>query len=505
VIRPGAATMVAACPGHPDRVKFRALIAALLLACNGPLAYAQGLPDLGDISSVSLSDAQETTIGNRIMRDIRIDKDFIDDPEVADYINSLGNRLLSAADGPHRDIDFFVVRDDTINAFALVGGHIGVHSALVLLTQNESELAGVVGHEIGHILQHHQARMLYGQRGVQFTSLAALALALIAARGGSQSGQVTEAAVATAGAMNIQNQLDYTRQHEREADRVGLGLLIRAGFAPRAMVTFFERLLRSNRLNELKGAPAYLRTHPLTTERIADMQDRVESLPSRLVPDSLEYHLVRAKLRVDASSATEAVQLFRTALEDKTVVRPREDVYGLALAQRKARDFEGAWKTLQPLRQGNSHPAFERLAGELKSDMGDPAAAAAIYRAALLGHPDYRALVYAELELMQRTARPQQVLDEVESRLRDLPRDARLYEFQARAYEALGRTTQQHRSQAEAQFRRGNLGAAVEQLEVAVKAKSGDFYEQSSAEARLREMRALLENERAAEKALKIS
>lgn len=487
-------------------MKARALIAALLLACNGPLAYAQGLPDLGDISSVSLSDAQETTIGNRIMRDVRIDKDFIEDPEIYDYINSLGNRLLAGADGPHRDIDFFVVRDDTINAFALVGGHIGVHSALVLLTQNESELAGVIGHEIGHILQHHQARMLYGQRGVQFTSLAALALAILASRGhGDQGSQVTEAAVATAGAMGIQSQLNYTREHEREADRVGLQLLIRAGFSPRAMVTFFERMLRANRLNEYKGAPSYLRTHPLTTERIADMQDRVENLPSRLVPDSFEYRIARAKLRVEAGSATEAVQLYRTMLEDKTVVRPREDVYGLALALRRARDFQGAWKTLEPLRRENTHPAFELLAGQLQTDMGHTDAAAAIYRAALLEHPDYRALVYANLELLQRTGQAKAVLDDVEKRLRERPGDARLYEFEARAFEALGRTASQHRAQAEAQYRRDNLAAAVDQLEIAVKAKSSDFYEQSSAEARLREMKSLLENQKAAEKALKIS
>ncbi len=486
-------------------MKARALITAVLLACNGPLAHAQGLPDLGDISSVSLSDTQETTIGNRIMREVRIDKDFIEDPEVYDYINSLGNRLLAGADGPHRDIDFFVVRDDAINAFALVGGHIGVHSALVLLTQNESELAGVVGHEIGHILQHHQARMLYGQRGVQFTSLAALALAILASRGGGQGGQVTEAAVATAGAMNIQNQLNYTRDHEREADRVGLQLLIRAGFAPRAMVTFFERMLRANRLNEFKGAPGYLRTHPLTTERIADMQDRVENLPSRLVPDSFEYRIARAKLRAASGSATEAVQFFQTALEDRTVVRPREDVYGLALAQRRARDFEGAWKTLAPLRGENTLPAFELLAGQIKTDMGQTDAAAAIYRAALAEHPDYRALVYASLELMQRTGQAKAVLDDVDKRLRERPTDARLYEFQARAYEALGRTASQHRAQAEAQYRRDNLAAAVDQLELAVKVKSSDFYEQSSAEARLRELKSLLENQLAAEKALKIS
>src|SRR5690606_8547232 len=144
-----------------------------------------------------------------------------------------------------------------------------------------------------------------------WTSLAALALAMLASRsGGSQGGQVTEAAIATAGALQIQNQLDYTREHEREAERVGLVLLQRAGFDTRGMAAFFERLLRANRLNEFKGAPSYLRTHPLTTERIADMQGRLQEASARLVPDSFEYRLVRAKLRASAGSPAEAVRLF---------------------------------------------------------------------------------------------------------------------------------------------------------------------------------------------------
>lgn len=489
-------------------MKFRAFIAALLAACLATPAIPQALPDLGDISSVSLSDAQETTIGNRIMRDVRSDPDYIDDPEISDYVNALGSRLLAAADGPHRNMDFFVLRDDSINAFALPGGHIGVHSALIILTENESELAGVMGHELGHILQHHAARTLHNMRGVQFASLAALALAVLASRsGGNQGDQVTEAAVAGAGALQMQTQLNYSRDNEREADRMGLTLLERAGFAPRAMVTFFERLLRANRLNEFKGAPGYLRTHPLTTERIADMQDRVENLPSRLVADSFEYRIARAKLRVRAAgSPSEAVALFQTLLSDKTIVRPREQVYGLALAQRRARDFQGAWKTLAPIRErGNTHPAFELLAGQLAADMGKDDEALAIYQAALQDHPDYRALVYADLDLLQQVGRTQQVLADVEKRLRSSPGDARLYEIQARAFEAAGNGVAQHRAQAEAQYRRGNLAASVEQLELAVKTKNGGFYDLSSAEARLREMRALLDNERAAEKALKIS
>ena len=485
-------------------MKFRALTAALLLACYGPAALPQGLPDLGDVSSASLSDAQERTIGNRIMRDVRVDKDYVDDPEIADYISSLGARLLAAADGPRRDIDFFVVRDDAVNAFALVGGHIGVNTGTILLTQNESELAGVVGHEIGHILQRHQARMLHDQRGVQLTSLAALAVAILASRGGNQGAQVSEAAMASAGALQAQSEITYTREHEREADRMGLTLLERAGFAPRAMVTFFERLLRANRVNEFKGAPAYLQTHPLTTERIADMQDRVDRLPPRLVADSLEYRIVRAKLRATVGSPEEAVTYFRTLLADKTVVRPREDVYGLSLALRRERDFAAAWKTLAPLRAGSSHPSFELLAGKLLTDMGRQDEALAVFRAALRNHPEHRALSYAYLDLLLQMGRANDALANIEERLRTAPGDPRLYELQARAFEAVGKRVAQHRSLAEAQYRRGNLAAAVEQLEIAVKAK-GDFYESSSAEARLREMRALLENERAAEKALKIS
>jgi len=165
----------------------RPLLLALSLCIAATPCGAQGLPDLGDISSATLSEQQEKTIGNRIMREVRIDKDFIEDPEIFDYINSLGQRLLAAADGPRRDIDFFVVRDDTINAFAMVGGHIGVHTGLILLTQTESELAGVVAHEIAHVLQKHQARILAGQSKSSWTSLAALALALIASRSNSKA------------------------------------------------------------------------------------------------------------------------------------------------------------------------------------------------------------------------------------------------------------------------------------------------------------------------------
>lgn len=488
-------------------VRFRRSVAVFVLFAWGTATLAQGLPDLGDASSAALSESQERTIGNRIMREVRIDKDYIDDPEIADYMTSLGERLLAGAEGPRRPLDFFVVNDDSINAFALVGGHIGVHSGLILLSQNESELAGVVGHEIAHILQKHQARMMHGQRGAQFTSLAALALAILASRSGSsQAGQVTEAAIASAGALSIQSQIDYTREHEREADRVGLTLVERAGLDPRGMGTFFERLLRANRLNEFKGVPSYLRTHPLTTERIADIQDRLLLGNAKLVPDSFEYRLARAKLRSRTGSATEAVTLFRTMLADKTVVRPREDVYGLALALRRAREFDAAFKALAPLRTaGGTHPAFELLAGQLLGDLGRYDEALALYRTSMRANPQHRATSYAYYDLLLQTDRSGEVIAELEQRLRSTQEDARLYELQARAFAASGQRIAQHRAQAEAHVRRGNLAAAVDQLELALKTKSDNFYELSSAESRLRELRSQLEIEKAAEKALKIS
>jgi predicted Zn-dependent protease len=489
------------------------LAAPLLLFALG--AGAQGLPDLGDISSATISEQQERTIGNRIMREVRNDPAYIDDPEVADYITSLGNRLMAGADVPRRDVDYFVIQEDTINAFALVGGHIGIHSGLFTLTQSESELAGVVAHEIAHILQKHQARSIAGQSRASWTSLAAMLVAILAARGSSsQSGQVTEAAAATAGALQVQTMLDYTREHEREADRVGLTLLERAGLDTRGMQGFFERMLRNNRLNEYKGAPSYLRTHPLTTERIADMQDRIEHpgsgrpgvfTSSRVGPDSFEYRLVRARLRANAGSASEAVTAARALLADTTVVRPREDVYNLALALRRARDFGAAWETLEPLRKGEPHPAFERLAAQILADQGKAEDAIAVYRAALKAHPRSRALLHGYFDLLLQRGRPREVLAELEEKLRTPSEDSRLYELQARAYEATGKPISQHRAQAEALYRRGNLQAAVQQLETAVKMKGSDFYELSSAESRLRELRALLEIERSAEKALKIS
>jgi predicted Zn-dependent protease len=229
-------------------------------------------------------------------------------------------------------------------------------------------------------------------------------------------------------------------------------------------------------------------------------------MPPRLVPDSFEYRLARAKLRAASGAATDAVAYFRNQLAERTVVRPREDVYGLVQALRRTRDFASAEKELTSIRSiGATHPAFERLAGQLQADQGRIDDALSLYRNALKTYPQYRGLVYGQADLLMQAGRNSDALAFLDERIRSTPDDARLYELQARANAALGRRLAQHRSQAEAYYRRGNLAAAVEQLEFAIKAKGSDFYELSIVEARLRQLRSLLENEREAEKALKIT
>ncbi|MFO0217224.1 MAG: M48 family metalloprotease, partial [Burkholderiales bacterium] len=199
------------------------------------LAHADGLPDLGDASDAIVTEPQERAIGKRIMLDVRGDRAFVDDPEIVEYISYLGNRLVAASRGAtndnRREFEFFVLNDDTINAFALLGGFVGFHSGLILASRTESELAGVMGHEISHVLQRHSARGAMGQRGGGLMQLAALAAAILAARSGSTSaGQATEAAILGGQALAIQNQLDYSRDFEREADRIGIQVMMRAGF-----------------------------------------------------------------------------------------------------------------------------------------------------------------------------------------------------------------------------------------------------------------------------------
>lgn len=464
-------------------MKFKLLLAFLILVTPGVLA--EGLPDLGEAAQADLSPQFERRIGESIMRDIRRDPAYVGDPEIAAYLNDIGGRLVSSAD-TRQDFEFFAIRDRTLNAFALPGGFVGIHTGLVLGAQAESELAGVLSHEIAHVTQRHIARMVGKQNQAGLITIATMLVAILAARNNSQ---ISQAAMATGVAIGAQTQLNYSRDFEREADRIGIQTLEQAGYDVRGMAAFFERLQRFGRAYE-NNAPAYLRTHPLTTERISDMDNRAQQRPYRQVPDSIDFQLVRAKLRVLQDTPREAVTEFETQLREGKFQSEAAAHYGLARAQLASKNLAAAQQELVALRKFKiNSPMVETLAAELKQAQGDAAGATQIYREARGRYPQSRALVYGYIDSLLAGRNPQEALKVTTAELRTHTEDPRLRELQAKSYAALGKRLAQHRAQAEVYVLQGQLPAAIEQLQLAQRAGDGDFYELSAVDARLRELR----------------
>ncbi|HQX08310.1 MAG TPA: M48 family metalloprotease, partial [Zoogloea sp.] len=366
------------------------LIAALLCLALVPRSYSQSLPDLGDSASADLSPVAEQKIGMQIMRDIRWhDPAFLRDAEVEDYLSTLGHRLVSAGAGAGLSFEFFGVSDPSLNAFAMPGGKIGVHTGLILAAQAESELAGVLSHEIAHVTQRHIARMVGQQGRSGMLMLASLLVAVLAAK---SSAQVSQAAIMAGQAAGISSQLAYSRDFENEADRLGVQNLSAAGFDVRGMASFFERLQKNSRLYE-NSAPAYLRTHPLTSDRITEMEGRVMQMPYRQVPDSLDFQLVRAKLRVGAQASREMLDELEAAARRGTA--PAATHYGLVRAYLGARRIADAEREMVALRKLDlSSAMIEGLEADLRLARGEPALAAQLFREGRGRYPQSRRLLY---------------------------------------------------------------------------------------------------------------
>ena len=331
--------------------------------------------------------------------------------------------------------------------------------------------------------------MIAGQERSQLAALAALALGILAARSNSQVG---EAVIAGSQAAAIQSTLDFSRDNEREADRIGVQIMEQAGLDVRGMPAFMDRLQRASRVYE-SNAPAYLRTHPVTSERIADLQNRTESAGYKQVSDNVEFQIVRARIRAYMGDAHQAVSFFEQGLKDRRFINEAATRYGLALALMRAKDFQRANREAGELeRLLPRSAAVAALRGQLLVASGDYSAAIEHYKAAVQVHPTYRALVYDHANVLILDGAPDAAVKMVEARLRDHPDDARLYLLQARAYAAQGKRLLQHKAQGEAYARQGQLAAAVEQLQIAARSGDGDFYQLSSVEARLRELRAEL-------------
>ncbi len=456
------------------------------------------LPDLGDESQSLATPAQERKMGESVVRQIRGSGAYLDDPEVNDYLNNLGQRLVAAVPDGNVDFEFFAVNDPSINAFALPGGFVGVNTGLILLTQTESELASVLAHEITHVTQHHLTRSVAGQQRSMLYSLAALAVALAASRGsGASSGQAASAAIASAQALAMQSQINYTREHEYEADRIGFQRLDAAGFDDTAMATFMERLQRQSRFSDGGNMPSYLRTHPITYERIAEAQARAQDRPYRQVPDSLDFQLVRGLLRSYTGTPREAVDFFRAALKERKFNSEVATRYGLVASLLRAKDLGAAKRELAGLeKMAPPHPMIDAMAGHVLMESGDLEGAITRFHAALAKYPNKLQLVYDYPDALLSAGRAKEASVFIERELQRFPGNGPLHRLAARAYANLGRNMQQHLHQGEYYAWQGDLKGAVTQLELAAKAHDGDFYTTSMVDTRLREMRRDLEEER---------
>src|SRR6266571_6222678 len=398
--------------GHAGRYhKHMRATAWLIAACVAlaPRAFAQNLPDLGSAGDSVLSPQMERRLGESIVRDIRFrEPAYIDDPEISEYLGNLGAQLTQVTAGARHDFEFFALRDPAINAFALPGGFVGVHTGLINAADTESELASVLAHEISHVTQRHIARMIGQQQQMQIPVMAAIAAAILLGR---SRPDLASGAAAAAQAGAVQAQLSYSRDFEREADRVGLQALNAAGFDARAMAVFFEKMQRSARVSDDGSIPGYLRTHPVTTERIADAQNGAASMPYRQHLDSQEFQLVRAKLRADAGEARDAVEHFESSIREQRYASEAAAHYGLASALLRARRAREADAEVRRLRgAGGSDPMIETLAARVKQALGEPAAAAALLADARARYPYSNPVLYAYAAALQDTGRNAEAL-----------------------------------------------------------------------------------------------
>ena len=493
-------------------------LAALALALPAPSltppAHAQNLPNLGDESAAVLTPQMERKIGEGFYRELRRDPSFLDDAEVTAYLQELGARLLAAGPEPAMSVEFFVIKDRQINAFAMLGGYIGVNSGLITASESESETASVLGHEIGHLTQKHIARGFAAGKRSSMVSLVASALCLLAAR---SNPQVASGCLVASQAGAVQSQLAFSREFEREADRIGFDILDKGGFDVAAMPVFFERLQRSTRILE-SNAPSYVRSHPLTTERIADTRNRVQrgefaagqsserggrSTGYRAQAESLTFHLVRAKLRAGADDSIDGtrdvIKHFTTLIESRAGVYEAANYLGLAYAHLQAKNPAAARAAFARIANSAAHPMYAALDARIRRAAGDAAGALAVLRNALNRHSSSRALQLEVIESLQEAGRHAEALALLTGQLQLYRSDPKLHELQSKSYAAEGKRMAQYQALGEYFVLLGSLPSAIEQFQLARCTGEADFYQSSILDSRIRTLWQRLLDERAGE------
>jgi predicted Zn-dependent protease len=448
------------------------------------------LPNLGDGAEVPLG--VERRLGESIAREIYRDPDYLDDPVLGDYLQSIWQTLLASARQrgeltPELEQQFAwevaLIRDRSINAFALPGGYLGVHLGLISAVTSADELASVLAHELSHVTQRHIARMIAQQGRQGPMVMGAMILGMLAAsRTPSASGMSAANAVVVGGqAAAMQSQLNFSRDMEREADRVGYGVMTEAGFEPQGFVTMFEKLQQAARLND-NGSFPYLRSHPMTTERISDAQARQQLLPARAPVATTPTHAmmsaraqVLAKPGVDALRSL-AAQANATSLAAANTAKQAGLLYGAVMSEMQQRNFAAARQHLARLQSMNglelsAMRLVRLLSAELALSAGDAPQAVALLepKATVIANHD-RATRMQLAQSRIATRKPVQAklaAGELSLWLNLHPRDASAWLLQASAYELLGDGLRSIRAQAEARAMELDYGAAVDRFKAA--------------------------------------
>ncbi len=479
-------------PHLPRRFGVLGVCVAMLL----PMAPAQAqlnsnrLPNLGDGAEVPLG--VERRLGESIAREIYRDPDYLDDPVLGDYVQSIWQVLLASSRQrgeltPELEQQFAwevsLIRDRSINAFALPGGYLGVHLGLISAVSSADELASVLAHELSHVTQRHIARMI-AQQGKQGPMvMGAMILGMLAASRTMNASSMSAANAVMVGgqAAAMQSQLNFSRDMEREADRVGYGVMTEAGYEPQGFVTMFEKLQQAARLND-NGSFPYLRSHPMTTERISDAQARQQLLPPRAAVATTPTHaMMSARAQVLAKPGVDVLRSIASlanvaSLGAESKSKQAGVLYGAAMAEMQQRNFVAARQHLTRLQSLNGMEfsalkAVRLLVAELALTAGEASQAVALLepKAALIASNDRatRMLLARSRVGTQKPAQGKLAASELSWWLNQHPRDASAWLLQASAYELQGDALRAIRAQAEARAMELDYGAAVDRFKAA--------------------------------------
>lgn len=456
------------------------------------VANSTELPDMGSSTSRVLSVQYEQLVGDHYMRQLRQMLPVIDDPELVEYINDLGFRLVAnAPEAQNRQFYFFLVNDPSLNAFALPGGYIGVHSELFLMAENESELAGVLAHEIAHVTQRHLARRLERQQQISFPALAAMLGGLILAASNPNAG-IAAITAAQAGAQQMI--INHTRANESEADRIGMQILSEVNLDPYGMASFFEKMEQSTRY--LRLPPPVLLTHPVSQQRMADARLRAAEFRVGLVPASTRLFLMQTKMRHLVEKETLALEKMQETL-DRRSPDDHITIYSRALLRlRQEKPLEALTLAQGLYKKEPKNLSYLLLVTQSLNALGQHNEAEKMLSEELKLQPNHHALTVAYAKTLMANNKAAAAREKLMAYVTLPDTEPNVYQLLATAQQASGHPDEVHESQGLYLLSIGDIHGALAQFEVAVRSYSDDPYASSRINARIKHIQNILIEQR---------